>query len=199
MSLNYIAFRSNEKFCYYSHFSLKYLTFLIVTSFFLFLVFRSPNSTAFPLILLASLPSLTFGLTLFHSLNIWRSDQGLLFFLYYTLWSLTTHMLFSFRNYSRDTDDFQISIFSPCFSHDLYFQWTDYSIVNWLFYSSINCLTEIQDSIYSELGSSSSFPQRTCNLVITFFSSNGVIMQTVVQIKKEVYLPWFLSLLYYPP
>ena len=131
MSLNYIAFRSNEKFCYYSHFSLKHLTFLIVTSFFLFLVFRSPNSTAFPLILLASLPSLTFGLTLSYSLNIWRADQGPLFFfffLYYTLWSLSTHMLFSFRNYSHDTDDFQISIFSPCFSHDLYFQWTDYSI-----------------------------------------------------------------------
>lgn len=165
MSLNHIAFKSNEKFCYYSHFSLKYLTLLIVTSFFLFLAFRSPNSTAFLLILLASLPSLTFGLTLSHSLNMWRSDHHLLF-LYIMHYD---HLLHIYSLASEATDMILMTSKSVSSAHVLLMTFTYILSMNWLFYSSINCLTEIQDLIYSELGSSSSFPQRTCNLVITFF------------------------------
>ena len=62
-----------------------------------FLSFYVTNSTAFPLTLLDNLPSLTFGLILSHALNIWRFDHCLLF-KYYSLWSLTTHLLFSFRS-----------------------------------------------------------------------------------------------------
>lgn len=121
--LNHIISMSNDQYLLLSYFCLKYMTLLNITSFFnsfLVLVFRSPNSTAFPLSPLTSLPSLTLGLILCCSLNICIPERLITVFFLHVIHCEWSQPLSSFRSISHVIDDSQISITIQLFSWPLY-------------------------------------------------------------------------------